>query len=301
MRNTLYILDNTDTLFTSKLSIPNHRLQLFTFINYIVKIVSYCFSVVAVLQTLSEATYDVLVDAEDQAGNQASDSTSDELTVDITLPTLTLVSIVSNNGNDTTLAKVGDVVTLSFTSNENIQTPNVTIAGNSAVVSDGPITWNAEYTMAGTETEGVVALVIGFTDLAGNSGIEVTAITEGSNVTFDKTAPTGYSASVDQSYINNSNKTVLSFTFAGAEVDATYNYSIDDTNAGTTAVVGSGTVVGATDQIMNIDVSLLDDDTLEFKCFNDDGDADWITIRKSFYNKELDYQDLLIKECKKWR
>ncbi|GAI53547.1 unnamed protein product, partial [marine sediment metagenome] len=52
------------------------------------------------------------------------------------------------------MAKVGDVVTLSSTSSEEIQTPSVTIAGNSAVVNGGPTIWSAEYTMTGTEIEG---------------------------------------------------------------------------------------------------------------------------------------------------
>ena len=46
---------------------------------------------------------------------------------------------------------------------------------------------------------------------------------------------------------------------------------------------------------------LLADGTVEELCYFDDGDKDWITIRKSFFNKELNYQDLLIRSCKKWR
>jgi hypothetical protein len=78
----------------------------------------------------------------------------------------------------------------------------------------------------------------------------------------DSAAPSGYSVSFDQSAINSDNETAAGFTFAGAEVDATYNYSIDDTNVDTTAITGSGTISTATDQITGINLSTLDDDTL---------------------------------------
>ena len=48
---------------------------------------------------------------------------------------------------------------------------------------------------------------------------------------------------------------------------------------------------------------LLDDGTIEVKCYYDEGtpkEKDWVVIRKSDLNKEHDYQDLLIKSCKKW-
>ena len=49
---------------------------------------------------------------------------------------------------------------------------------------------------------------------------------------------------------------------------------------------------------------LLEDGTIEVKCYYDESgdikDKDWITIRKSFFNKELDYQDTLKRRCKKW-
>ncbi len=48
----------------------------------------------------------------------------------------------------------------------------------------------------------------------------------------------------------------------------------------------------------------LSDDSFERKCYYDDGtdeEADWIVIRKSDFNKELDYQDKLIYSCKTWK
>jgi hypothetical protein len=73
-------------------------------------------------------------------------------------------------------------------------------------------------------------------------------------------APTGYSASIDQSYINNSNKGDVSFTYTGAEVGSTYYYSISGTTG--TPVTGSGTITTANQQITNIDLSGLGDGTI---------------------------------------
>ena len=125
---------------------------------------------------------------EDTAGNAAADQTFTG-TTDGADPTLDPVSIASDN-TDATLAKVGDTVTVSFTSSEDIQTPTVTIAGNAATVLGGPTSWTATYDMQLSDTSGPVAFTIDFTDLTGNAGTQVIAVTDSSSVTFDKTAPT---------------------------------------------------------------------------------------------------------------
>ena len=81
-------------------------------------------------------------------------------------------------------------------------------------------------------------------------------------LTIDNTAPSGYTVSIDQPYINSENQNAMSFTFAGAEIGATYSYSVDDTNDATPAVTGTGTITAADQQITGIDVSSLDDGTL---------------------------------------
>ena len=133
--------------------------------------------------------YAVTFDATDAAGNPATRNTTTGVAYDKTAPTLSPVHIVSNNAN-TAWAKVGDTITLTFTSSESIQTPIVTIATHSATVSGGPTSWTATYVMASGDTEGAVALNIAFSDLAGNAGTAVTATTDSSSVKFDRTAPT---------------------------------------------------------------------------------------------------------------
>ncbi|MDD2190412.1 MAG: S-layer homology domain-containing protein [Eubacteriales bacterium] len=74
-------------------------------------------------------------------------------------------------------------------------------------------------------------------------------------------APFGYSVSIDQAAINNTNKTSMSFTFENAQVDASYSFTISSTGGGA-PVTGSGTIITGGQQINGIDVSGLGDGTL---------------------------------------
>ncbi|WP_159439859.1 Ig-like domain-containing protein [Pontibacter lucknowensis] len=132
----------------------------------------------------------------DLAGNYADDLMFDEVPVttgvlvDAVVPTLQSVSIASKNSNPA-VAKVGDVITLQFVASEAIQL-TVLIAGNAAtVVNVSGSEYRATYTMTAASNEGNVPFSINFSDLAGNAGAAVSATTNSSSVTFDKTAPTG--------------------------------------------------------------------------------------------------------------
>ncbi len=193
----------------------------------------------------------------DLAGNYNIAATTEfSITFDSAVPELTSVSIASNNF-DTTLAMVGDVVTLLFTSDEAIDTPIVTIAENSTVVSGGPTDWTATYTMAGGDTEGLVAFAIDFADLAGNNGATVITVDDASSVTFDKTAPTVTLTSIaGDGYINDSEKAAI-HVIGTAEADSTVNVSL----TGGATVSGSGTATGG-DYDITIDGTTLTDGTI---------------------------------------
>jgi hypothetical protein len=108
---------------------------------------------------------------------------------DRTIPTLSTVTISTNNSN-TSLAKQGNTITLNFTSGETINAPVVTIAGHTVTATNGSgNNWTAVYTMTGADTEGAVTFSIAFADLSGNAGSTVTGTTNSSNAVFDKTAP----------------------------------------------------------------------------------------------------------------
>ena len=131
-------------------------------------------------------------------------------TLDTTPPILTAVSIESNNSNDTTMATLGNTITLSFTSDEDIETPTVTINTVTATVvpavAGSTISWSATKAITAADNDGAVEFTIDFTDLATNDGIQVTSITTGSGVTVDQTAPELTTVSIES---NNTNDTTL--------------------------------------------------------------------------------------------
>ena len=109
---------------------------------------------------------------------------------DTSPPKLTTVSISSNNFRPM-LAKAGDVITLSFTANETIQAPVVTLAGMTALpVNPAGNLWTAAVTVAAGGTQGEAPYSIVFQDLAGNPGATATAPSDGSRVVIDTVAPT---------------------------------------------------------------------------------------------------------------
>lgn len=132
--------------------------------------------------------------------------------VDAVAPTLQVVTIASSN-SDATKAKVGDVVTLRLEASEPIAQPAVMIAGLPAAVTAATTTaYTATYTLTAADAEGTVPFTINFRDLAGNTGIAVSATTNASSVTFDKTAPTGTLAINGGAAYTSSPSVVLSMT-----------------------------------------------------------------------------------------
>ena len=134
------------------------------------------------------------VDLNGYAGDQV-DATSSGVgvTFDKTAPTITTLSYLSNNSNLTNMAKVGDVITVSIEASEDLQTPDLSIAGNDVADEAAGGTnaiWTGSYAMQNTDSDGSIGLSLDFMDYAGNSGTTATATTDGSNVTFDRTAPT---------------------------------------------------------------------------------------------------------------
>ncbi|MFZ2303972.1 MAG: immunoglobulin-like domain-containing protein [Minisyncoccia bacterium] len=116
--------------------------------------------------------------------------------VDGVAPTLSAVSISSNNDGDTFApewAKVGDTVKVFFASSEAIATPTVTIDGNTASYdSNVGNNWAFIRVMTASDTEGVVPFSINFSDLSSptpNAGTQVTAVTDASSVFYDRTNP----------------------------------------------------------------------------------------------------------------
>ena len=127
--------------------------------------------------------------------------------------------------------------------------------------TDGNITFTAIYTPpVGVESATNVITLdnTGVTDTIGTAG---TGTTDSPNFSIDTAAPSGYSVLINQDPINAGNETAVSFTFTGAEVGATYNYTFSSTGGGG-PLSASGTVASAGQTISGINLSGLGDGTI---------------------------------------
>ncbi len=145
----------------------------------------------------------------DVAGNGSTMTSSATISVDNTAPLFSNVAISSNNA-DNTKAKVGDVVSLTFSTNEPINTATsaTAIAGRiEQTVNDlGSNQYSTTISVLGSDTEGNVTFNIGIEDLAGNSSSTNTA--DFGAVTIDYTAPTSTVTVVNATPINLTNNSL---------------------------------------------------------------------------------------------
>ncbi|MDC0230135.1 carboxypeptidase-like regulatory domain-containing protein, partial [Deltaproteobacteria bacterium] len=159
-------------------------------------------------------------------------------TIDTTAPELDTVNIRSNNDN-TTIARVGNIIYLDLIFSENVNTPTVLIAGQSASRNSGSgRTWVYRYTMQSSDSEGSVSLSVAFTDINTNAGTTVTNTTNGSTVLFDQTAPT-LSEVTAVSTPTGDNST--NYTFYSNEA-GTIGYAGDCSSSSTSATADNNTI-----------------------------------------------------------
>jgi|GEM_PF-463901 len=111
------------------------------------------------------------------------------LPVTIYRPTISLVTIASNY-TDPEWAGSGDVITLSFTADQAIQTPSVIIAGRPAtILNPSGDNWTATITVTSNDPEDAVEFTINFINLMGNTGSPISTTTNASSVSIDTTGP----------------------------------------------------------------------------------------------------------------
>ncbi|MFA5528929.1 MAG: hypothetical protein WC996_09990, partial [Peptostreptococcales bacterium] len=240
------------------------------------------------VSTLSDDTLTLTLTLTDLAGNVGVDVT-DTITKDIVSP---VILSVTSNALENGVLGIGDSIIFTVdieTSEENLILLPITYNGGvlNWTTEDGGDTYTATYTVeVGQEDQLIPLQLLGVnaTDVSGNTSISV----DGSDVnkTIDINPPEGYSVSIDQSYINDSNKDALSFTFTYAEVGTTYNYSIDDENEDTSAITNTGIIATASDQITGIDVSTLSDGILTLT----------VNLIDSVNNQGLDVTDTVTKD-----
>ncbi len=145
-------------------------------------------------------------------------------TIDKILPTITgSTTVYSDNTTNTSYAKIGDTITLLFTTNRTLAAlPTLSISGGSAsfaVVTDlGSNSYSASYTMKSTDIEGTTKFILNMIDTVNNTG---TSIITG--IIFDKTSPSGLSitAPILGHYVNGSPATYNITWNTGTELTPT--------------------------------------------------------------------------------
>ena len=178
--------------------------------------------------TKSDGTHTLVAVARDTSNNYAT-STAATVTIDNSAPILTSTSLSSNNAS-TTLARTGDRITLTFTSNEVISTPTVVFTSGGVTASSTPLitnvsgnTWTASYISTSSNTDGSIGFTVTATDSSGNSSNTSTLIS-GTGVVFDKTSPTLSSVALAS---NNASTTlvkvgnIVTLTFTASEAIST--------------------------------------------------------------------------------
>ena len=166
----------------------------------------------------------------DNAGNTSIAVTSGGVNVDNTAPIITNVSISTNNASGNR-AKVGDLVSVTFTSNETLNGGSATIAGRAGlgINSIGGNNYSASISVIGTDNQGLVSFNIDVQDQAGNNA-NIHVVDDASAVTIDYTAPTGTVTVVNNSTLNLSNSSLT--------VTVTYDENMSNANNPNIAIGG---------------------------------------------------------------
>ncbi|TMP38362.1 tandem-95 repeat protein [Pseudoalteromonas rubra] len=103
--------------------------------------------------------------------------------------------------------------------------------------------------------DGPLSLSVTLTDKAGNAGVATI-----DTATLDTVAPSGHDVTLDQQTYNLANRDAASFSFSGAEVGATYAYTLTSTGGG--ELTGTETITAANQQVNITNLSQLKDGTL---------------------------------------
>jgi hypothetical protein len=131
----------------------------------------------------------------DMAGHEGSvnvnTTNGSSVYIDRTPPVISPIRMYSDNAS-TTLAKVGDTVYIEFTTNEVLSASNLNsiASGTSSTYSiTGTDTIVYSYVMQSSDPEGFIAFSFNATDTALNDILNISSVTTGTAVYFDKTVP----------------------------------------------------------------------------------------------------------------
>ena len=112
-----------------------------------------------------------------------------KLVINESLP-LVLSSNRESDFSDSSLAAVGSLIKLSFSTDTEIQIPSVLISDEIATVTNtGGNNWESTYIMTGTEPDGVITFRMDLEDIHGNPNSISDNTTNGTSVVFDNSKP----------------------------------------------------------------------------------------------------------------
>jgi len=170
------------------------------------------------------------------------------VTFDKTAPTVTPITIASNNANPV-YAKVGDVVTVSYTATDNLGTISVSPATIDGLAASTVTATAATLTTTASDNNGVIPFSITFTDQAGNSSVK-TATTNASTVTFDKAPPVVASIAISSTLkgIGTTNGIVACPTCGNTSVSFLVTFT--ETNTPLTGIDPNDFTVGTTGTVI---------------------------------------------------
>jgi PGF-pre-PGF domain-containing protein len=143
------------------------------------------------IELVEGAIYTISFDATDLYENEAVQVLSENVLADLTSPEFVEITMFSNNANNAT-ATSGNTVWVVFETDEDIETPVVTIWNRAATVAGSGMEWNASIVMASGDPDGVLTFNISIADFAGNPA-SANETTDDTQVTFTKpvTPPSG--------------------------------------------------------------------------------------------------------------
>ncbi len=132
------------------------------------------------------------------------------------------ITMLTNNTNQSR-AKIGEVISFIMITDEDINTPNITVYGKNISVLQGIDLkhWSTNYTLSQNDSDGEVNFTVNYTDIALNFITQIASDSSGKKVVFDKTPPVLNAVSI---FSNSTNK---SYGKTGDEVTLYFNASED--------------------------------------------------------------------------
>jgi hypothetical protein len=163
--------------------------------------------------------------------------------VDRTAPVATTLAIASDHASHPTYAKDNDTITLTYALSEasGLSSASAVIAGSSSQIGNATKT-SYKLLSANAVSDGVVAFTLTLTDVLGNSR-DVSAVTDGSAVTIDRTAPNFYIGNATYPLAYSSNTISLYLSSAETSGLGTVSYWLGTgAKPGTSGTVPSSSV-----------------------------------------------------------